>query len=146
MVTVGFKRKEEKFVCVYGTLKEDYGNNRLLEGSRKVAEGLLEGHRLFYSSGTMGFPVAKPDPSVRASCEVYEVDEATVERLDRLEGYSKRDDRGMYLRRTAKVICKDGEVRECMYYLGSDDFWDFNRMTPCPINNNVSTWSGSKWN
>jgi len=128
-------------VCVYGTLKSGYGNNRLLSGSKCISNGILLNHKLYYSYGDSGFPVAKEDLDSNVMCEVYLVnDSSTLSRLDSLEGYRSSTDSGMYLRRTGKVLNEDGSIVECCYYLGSDEFWDFNSMNACPISDGISKW------
>ena len=95
---------KKTLVCVYGTLKKNGGNDYLLASSKMISEGLLLDHKLFFSGRGGGFPVAMKDEGSRSLCEVYEVDEPTVKNLDCLEGYNADKDRGMYLRRTSKVL------------------------------------------
>lgn len=70
-------------VCVYGTLRAGCGNHRLLAGADFLGEVRLSGWDM-YSFG--GFPgVIRGDGEIVA--EVYEVNRATMARLDQLEGY-----------------------------------------------------------
>ena len=72
-------------IFVYGTLKRGFGNNRLLSGSKFVGEARTEGKFALYESG---IPFVIEDEQVsQVSGEVYEVDEKTLSRLDRLEGH-----------------------------------------------------------
>jgi len=76
-------------VAVYGSLKEGYGNHRLLLSSDKMGEDWVEGWQM-YSLG--GFPaIVKGNSKVKV--EIYSVDEETFSRLDRLEGYPSFYDR-----------------------------------------------------
>ena len=87
-----------KLVAVYGTLKQGFGNHRLLQHCTKVGTVDLEGWDM-YSLG--GFPaVCKGNGTILA--EVYEVEDlATMVALDRLEGYRAKDEASsFYLRRT----------------------------------------------
>ena len=86
--------KLNKRVVVYGTLKEGYGNNRLLKSSRKMASTQTSGE---FVLGNVGYPYAFPPDAVPEQYkkllfpvmgEMYEVD--TVEsfvNLDTLEGF-----------------------------------------------------------
>lgn len=76
-------------VAVYGSLKEGFGNHRLLTTSEKVGEDWVDGWTM-YSLG--GFPaIVEGDGSIKV--EIYEVDDETFSRLDRLEGYPSFYDR-----------------------------------------------------
>ena len=74
-----------ELVAVYGSLRKGLGNHRVLGDSKLVSTGIVQGFGM-YSMG--GFPALttlanKTDVVV----EVYEVDNDTMRRLDRLEGY-----------------------------------------------------------
>lgn len=74
-------------VAVYGTLKQGNGNHRLLTGATLLGSDVLRNNWRMYHLG--GFPGVKYVPDMGdIHVEVYEVDEATFERLDRLEGYN----------------------------------------------------------
>ena len=80
-------------VAVYGSLRQGMGNHRLLEGSKFLGQDVIEGF-VMYSLGA--FPCVKsvwPDPDNSIVVEVYEVDDDTFARLDRLEGYPSFYDR-----------------------------------------------------
>lgn len=72
-------------VFIYGTLLQGYGNNRLLTESRFLGPAITESR--FTMLGLGGFPgiVADGETSIRG--ELYEVDDATLRNLDRLEGH-----------------------------------------------------------
>jgi gamma-glutamylaminecyclotransferase len=83
-------------VFVYGTLKSGHGNNRLLAQAECLGRAVLELPYKFVCLG--GFPglVHTRDAVYPASAvggEVWEVDEFTFKRLDRLEGYPNFYDR-----------------------------------------------------
>lgn len=72
-------------VAVYGSLLSGFGNHRLLEQSNFLGQSEITGFEM-YSLG--GFPVICPveNKSV-VQAEIYQVDDTTMARLDRLEGY-----------------------------------------------------------
>jgi gamma-glutamylaminecyclotransferase len=83
-------------VFVYGTLKRGHGNHRLLEGSVFLGRDTLRTPGHFVSLG--GFPglvrtrddlvqCTRAVPGRQVGGEVYAVDDATLARLDRLEGH-----------------------------------------------------------
>jgi gamma-glutamylcyclotransferase (GGCT)/AIG2-like uncharacterized protein YtfP len=80
-------------VFVYGTLKSGYGNNRLLEGARKVCDALTDATYAMYN---IGFPFIVPseqewtedekENAGKVVGEVWEIDSEThLAYLDRLE-------------------------------------------------------------
>lgn len=69
-------------VFVYGTLKRDHHNHRLLASSLFVGERKIAGR--MHSLG--GFPAVVLEGGTTVHGELYEVDEPTMQRLDRLEG------------------------------------------------------------
>ena len=74
-------------VFVYGTLKQGHGNNRLLEGSLFCGKAITNNTFKMYDGG---FPYVVDDNTIGGNYpvigEVYEVDDATLKRLDGLEG------------------------------------------------------------
>lgn len=74
-------------VFVYGTLKAGKLNHRIIEGNDFLGEDYIQGFDLFCGGG---FPWIVPSEAsdTLVKGEVYEVDDETLERLDRLEGYS----------------------------------------------------------
>lgn len=84
-------------VAVYGTLKRQQSNHRVLAGSRFVGECSLNSIVL-YDLGP--YPGAKLERSQGVLVEVYDVDGATFARLDALEGYdSASPGSGLYDRK-----------------------------------------------
>lgn len=96
---------------VYGTLKKGYGNNHLLSSSKFVRKDItLEKFILLSPS----FPVAVEQENeeggyiaLPVAGEVWEVDEGTLARTDRLEGHPH-----WYCRRLVKTLGGD----ECWMY------------------------------
>lgn len=75
-------------VFVYGSLLKGLGNHPLLERSRLVqAEARTPPAYTLHDLG--GFPAMVAGGSTSVVGEVYEVDGATLERLDRLEGHPR---------------------------------------------------------
>lgn len=83
---------EKTLVFVYGTLRRGCGNHDLLTGARFVATGRTVEQLTMVDLGA--FPAVVPFcGSTPIVGEIYEVDAATLERLDRLEGYPHHYDR-----------------------------------------------------
>lgn len=72
-------------VAVYGSLKKGRGNNSLLRDSRFVGKSRTDEEYTMYSLGA--FPAVCLNGSTSVAVEVYEINQRTFERLDRLEGY-----------------------------------------------------------
>lgn len=70
-------------VAVYGSLRKGFGNSGLLKDSVFLGTTDIPGF-IMYSLGS--FPGIMPDKDKSIFAEVYEITEATLERLDRLEG------------------------------------------------------------
>lgn len=76
-------------VFVYGTLRQGFGNHRLLEnpGVRYVGRDYLTGFRMVSCGGFPAiYPVDSGVPDSTIVGELYEVDDDTMVNLDRLEG------------------------------------------------------------
>jgi len=86
-------------VAVYGSLREGFGNHRILEGSEKLGTHWVPGYEMF-SLGA--FPGVRKGHT-HVFTEVYEVDNKTMERLDRLEGYSGKSETNFYDRTTVST-------------------------------------------
>lgn len=74
-------------VAVYGTLREGFGNNILLQDSEKLGQSVLPNDLTMYTSGCLPFVHRDYDESNRVVVDVYEVDDTTLARLDRLESH-----------------------------------------------------------
>lgn len=111
-------------VFVYGTLKRAHRNHFLLEQATFVGDGQTVGQfRLFHA----GFPVLRPRAkhgevcryNARVRGEVYEVDDETLHRLDRLESEGR-----MYHRKSKLVRLDDGRMMMAQLYIGDTQFWN----------------------
>ncbi len=69
-------------VAVFGTLKVNQSNHLLLDNSEYVGKALVKATMYNYGA----FPTITLGGEHDVHCEVYDVDDATLARLDRLEG------------------------------------------------------------
>ena len=83
-------------VFVYGTLRQGQYNHPILGKARFVQMDELPDHALY---SLRYFPAAYHSPGYSVVGEVYEVDVATLERLDRLEGYTGNPLTSLYVRK-----------------------------------------------
>lgn len=106
------------FVFVYGTLKDGLSNNVLLRSATFVSRGCTVKPYIMYDTG--GFPVVFQETEKHnVSGEVYEVDDQTLQRLDRLEGHPS-----FFERREITVDLADTGVQHtCWMYFGHKDGW-----------------------
>lgn len=81
-------------VFVYGTLKRGYGNNRLLREGKSTFLCEATSATPNYSMTVRGVPFLSEGGTQHVKGELWEVDDKTLERLDRLEGHPD-----MYCRR-----------------------------------------------
>lgn len=72
-------------VAVYGSLRQGYGNHRLLEDSKYLGNGITEGRYTMMHLG--GFPGVIENGNTSIVVEMYDVDDDTARDLDRLEGH-----------------------------------------------------------
>ena len=77
--------RNQHLVFVYGTLRQDEVNHDLLVQARFVEEGRTEPCFELFDLGA--FPAMSADGQTAVLGEVYAVDDATLARLDRLEGH-----------------------------------------------------------
>lgn len=125
-------------VFVYGTLKKGHGNNYLLEKATFIGAGqTTRVYRLLDS----GFPVLWPRAHVRTDPrnapvrgEVYEADDETVARLDRLESEGR-----MYHRKVRRVRLDSGTIVNAHLYIGSAAYWR-SRKHNYPAPNGAYDW------
>lgn len=95
-------------VFVYGTLmKGQYNHDRYLRGQKYLGRAVLHGYAM-YSLGS--YPGIVSEEGEKVLGEVYEVNEKTLRRLDRLE-----DNGRLYTRRTAEVWIDGGLVSAEVY-------------------------------
>jgi len=127
-------------VFVYGTLKRGWRNHRLLEGATFLGTAVT---RRRYRMLCVGFPVVlatSPKPEVQLGCvtgELYEVDEAILAQLDRLEGNGR-----MYQRTRVSLRGPRGRFLAADMYLGLEpDRWRGRDVLPGA--NGQITWAGA---
>jgi gamma-glutamylaminecyclotransferase len=78
-------RRPEHLIFVYGTLRQEEVNHDLLVRARFVAEARTEPCFDLFELGA--FPAMSTGGETAVLGEVYAVDDATLARLDRLEGH-----------------------------------------------------------
>ena len=124
----------------YGTLKRGYRNNYFLETATFVGEGQTVAKFRMYDSG---FPVLRPrrhrqtdttGATAPVRGEVYEIDETTLARMDRLENEGH-----MYHRRKGLIRLDSGQLVTAWYYVGSAEFWK-NRLREYPEPSGAYDW------
>ena len=121
------------FVVVYGTLKQGYGNNRILSGGTGayVRDIVVQGYKLYDS----GFPVAIPSENDSIKGELWDIGDpetniesmSTLRRLDGLEGEGR-----MYNR--VEIIIPQDHLSFNMY-VGHPRFWEPEKMDELPKDN-----------
>ncbi len=102
-------------VFVYGTLKSGERNAAfVVPASRRPA--VLETGRLYHLPPPAGYPVLYLDGPGPIRGELLRfTDEATLETLDRLEGYSN-----LFLRSVVEVVCDGARVCAWVYHFPPD--------------------------
>lgn len=79
-------------IAVYGSLLKGFGNHRLIQDSKYIGDGLTKPEYTMVSLG--GFPGVIKNGNNSIYFQVYELDDETFKRVDRLEGHPafyKRD-------------------------------------------------------
>jgi len=93
-------------VFVYGTLKRNHGNHRILNDGRAEFLGVVatfQPHRLFVSGLPYLVEGTRENPGKKQVIgELFKVDTPTMERLDRLEGHPS-----FYERRLSEFVYAD---------------------------------------
>lgn len=78
------------YVAVYGTLRQGFGNHRLLKHGCAELMGRFRVKLPFYMESLGGFPGLIPSGDRHnITVEVYQVDKETMNSLDILEGYPR---------------------------------------------------------
>src|SRR5579859_6470451 len=115
-------------VFVYGTLKRDYHNSRLMATAKFIGKAYtVDTFRMF----SVGFPVIRPnDNGHSVSGELYDVDPETLDRLDALEAEGR-----MYDRRSVPVVIVDGPGKDIIedktyIYVGNEHYWGDRNIAP----------------
>lgn len=100
-------------VFVYGTLKQGNRLNRALEHDTFICHTMTS-DSLYDLVGGSGFPFmlrSPSNPGYRVRGDLYDVSEATLRRLDHIEGYDGPDARSNFYTRET-ILVKNGEVDE----------------------------------
>jgi gamma-glutamylcyclotransferase (GGCT)/AIG2-like uncharacterized protein YtfP len=121
-------------VFVYGTLRRGHRNHFLLETSNFIAEAATL--RAYWMITTGVFPVvldAVPAdfgfPPLAIAGEIYHVDDATLEQLDRLEAKGRAYDRKV------TDVYEGGRKVQAYIYIGVADYWHHRRLPAWTIQN-----------
>lgn len=101
-------------IFVYGTLKRGRHNNSVLGPSKFLGVYLTE--RRFTMYDGRGFPYIVPEGANVVVGELYEVDDATLERLDWLEGV-KHD----HYKRIETQVSTDSDMVWAYIYVATPD-------------------------
>lgn len=101
----------QHLVAVYGTLRQGFGNHRLLRGAKCVGAGRTIDQ---YAMVCNGIPYVLPghrEDAYNVRVEVYAVDDSTLENLDRLENHPD-----WYERVKTKISLDNGLVADAWLY------------------------------
>lgn len=103
-------------VFVYGSLKEGFGNHRLISSFKKIGEGTIEGK--MYSLGAFPAVVLDKENPDLIHGEIYDVNtESGLERLDMLEGYRPNEKNNFYDRVEVKCTFTDNTKKNVLVYV-----------------------------
>jgi gamma-glutamylcyclotransferase (GGCT)/AIG2-like uncharacterized protein YtfP/cation transport regulator ChaC len=101
-------------IFVYGSLRKNQKYHYYLEDSVLVSEqAWIKGE--LYDTGE-GYPALK-EGSDRVFGEIYEINQAVLEKVDELEDFKENSDDNLYLRQTAQAFTDKGEL-DVIYYTG----------------------------
>lgn len=118
-------------IFVYGSLKEGYWNNRILEGHHKVCNASVHGYALYGNS----IPAATQEEDAITLGEVWDIgdNKETLSRLDRLEGHPH-----FYERTPIVAHGSDGNRHNCEMYVGKS--FNFDTMKYSHKDGNTHSW------
>jgi len=120
-------------VFVYGTLKRGHSNHTLLETSRFLGEAATL--KTYWMITTGVFPIvldAVPEgfaPPLAIAGEIYHVDDATLQELDRLEREGRSYDRKV------TEVHEAGRKVEAHIYVGVAGYWHEKHLPAWTIQN-----------
>ncbi|MGG0719377.1 gamma-glutamylcyclotransferase [Robertmurraya massiliosenegalensis] len=100
-------------VFVYGTLRKNEGNHRLLQSADPIAEQAWTFGELFETG--QGYPAMKRSEQGKVYGELYEVDLATLAKLDHLEDYEANREDNLYERVEAQIFTDKDEFTAFVY-------------------------------
>ncbi|WP_173916369.1 gamma-glutamylcyclotransferase [Halobacillus sp. Marseille-Q1614] len=89
------------FLFVYGTLCKNEPNHHLLEDAQLVSEQAWVHGSLY--RGKSYYPLLTHSESELVYGELYNIDESTLNKIDKLEGYSPSDPSSLFTREKVKV-------------------------------------------
>ena len=100
----------QHLVFVYGTLRQGHGNHHLLKDAYSYGVGsTVDSYAMYLTSG---YPyVTSSEAHYPIVGEMYAVDDATLEELDRMEGHPR-----YYERREISVIVDGERYSPWMYF------------------------------
>jgi len=98
-----------QYVFTYGSLKQGFHNNYILEDSEFIKKIALKGIALHDGPG---FPFAQTMPGARTEGEIYKVSTKVLKRLDQLEGHPD-----WYIRKSFKI----GNLKKVWIYLNPEE-------------------------
>jgi len=99
-------------IFVYGTLMQGLQRASALQGSRFLGEGTIQAS--LYDLGS--YP-GIAEGSDRVSGEVYEIDDATLQVLDAIEGYDKDEpESSLYYRKQVTAIMNNNAPQQVETY------------------------------
>jgi len=121
-------------VFVYGTLRRGRRNHFLLETSNFIGEAATLRPYWMITTGVFpvvldGVPADFGFPPLAIAGEIYHVDDATLEQLDRLEAKGR-----VYDRKVTDVYEGSHKV-QAHIYIGVADYWHHQRLTAWTIQN-----------
>jgi gamma-glutamylcyclotransferase (GGCT)/AIG2-like uncharacterized protein YtfP len=121
-------------VFVYGTLQRGHRNHALLETSKFIGEAATL--RTYWMITTGVFPVALDEvpadfglQPLAIAGEIYHVDDATLEQLDRLERKGRAYDRKV------TDVYEAGHKVQAHIYIGIADYWHHRHLPAWTIQN-----------
>lgn len=130
-------------VFVYGTLMKGFSSHNVLRGAKFMGTARLDGFGLYCVTPYYPGIIRKAGSAVRG--EVFEADDAVMERLDGLE-----DEGILYTRECGPCTMEDGTVLDAYYYcwLSTPDERDYLPFEQTPwhpgVMNETSKRTGKK--
>jgi gamma-glutamylaminecyclotransferase len=104
-------------VFVYGTLRRRQWNHQLLHSSKFLGMAKTKKYYALYGNGVPFLSLTRP--IVQVTGEIYSVDNATLSRLDELEGHPDA-----YKREQAEVVFQDGTDLSAWIYFHDEAHGD----------------------
>jgi gamma-glutamylcyclotransferase (GGCT)/AIG2-like uncharacterized protein YtfP/cation transport regulator ChaC len=104
-------------VFVYGTLRKNEENHRLLSHAKHIAAQAWTKGKLFDTG--FGYPAMSLNSEEWTYGELYEVDEDTLSQLDQLEGFHVNQQSNLYDRITQQVLTDQGPYQAYVYVAGA---------------------------